>query len=395
LDRPHGPERGQLVRVSCASEYHARALQSANRVKENNHLGWWTRERVMTIALFLVTMLALTLCFLLIQPFVPALTWALALAIVVMPVHRWIERRVRHPNAAAGLSVVLVAVTIVAPSYFIIQSVAREVTVGVDQIRAKVEGESWASLRQKYPRFGRILAAVERQVDIRQTVQQAAAAISTAAVNVVRGSVAGVIGLLVMFFFLFFFFRDRAQAIDALRKFLPLTAGEADTVFRRVNDTVYATINGTVVVAFVQGILGGLMFWWLGLTAPFLWGTVMAALSIVPILGAFIVWIPAALMLALQGSWIKAIILTVWGAVVIGLIDNILYPLLVGKRIRLHIVPVFIALVGGIMVFGASGLILGPLIFALTIALLEVWRKRTAAGGTADDAIEKAPGPAS
>ena len=349
----------------------------------------------MTIALFLVTMLALTLCFLLIQPFVPALTWALALAIVVMPVHRWIERRVRHPNAAAGLSVVLVAVTIVAPSYFIIQSVAREVTVGVDQIRAKVEGESWASLRQKYPRFGRILAAVERQVDIRQTVQQAAAAISTAAVNVVRGSVAGVIGLLVMFFFLFFFFRDRAQAIDALRKFLPLTAGEADTVFRRVNDTVYATINGTVVVAFVQGILGGLMFWWLGLTAPFLWGTVMAALSIVPILGAFIVWIPAALMLALQGSWIKAIILTVWGAVVIGLIDNILYPLLVGKRIRLHIVPVFIALVGGIMVFGASGLILGPLIFALTIALLEVWRKRTAAGGTADDAIEKAPGPAS
>ena len=364
-------------------------LLCCNRVKDNNHLGWWTRERVMTIALFLITTVALALCFVITRPFVPALTWALALAIVVMPVHRWIERRVRHANGAAFLSVVLVALTIVAPSYFIIQSVAREVTIGVDQIRAKLEGESSATLRQKYPRLGRIIAAVERQVDLNQTVQQAATAISSAAVNVVRGSVEGVIGLLVMFVFRFFFFRDRGPFITALRRFLPLTPAESEIVFQRVNDTVYATINGTIVVAFVQGILGGLMFWWLGLTAPFLWGTVMAALSLVPILGAFLVWIPAAIMLALQGSWIKAIILTVWGAVVIGLIDNILYPLLVGKRIRLHIVPVFIALIGGIMVFGGSGLILGPLIFALTMALFEVWRKRTAAGGTAEDALEK------
>jgi predicted PurR-regulated permease PerM len=247
-------------------------------------------------------------------------------------------------------------------------------------------------LRKKYPRIGRIVAAVERQVDIRQTVQQAAAAVSTSAVNVLRGSVEGVIGLLVMFFFLFFFFRDRAAGIGALRKFLPLTNQEANMVFHRVNDTVYATINGTIVVAFVQGILGGLMFWWLGLTAPFLWGTVMAALSLVPILGAFIVWIPAAIMLTLQGSWIKAVILTGWGFLVIGLIDNILYPLLVGKRIRLHIVPVFIALVGGIMVFGGSGLILGPLIFAITLALLDVWQKRTAAGGTMEHALEKTGG---
>ena len=341
------------------------------------------------IALFLLTTVALALCFLVTKPFIPALTWALALAIVVMPVHRWIERRVSHPNGAAMISVVLVAVTIVAPSYFIIQSVAREVTLGVDQIRQKLESESFESLRRKYPRLGRIFVSIERRVDIQQTIQQAAAAISTTAVNVVRGSVEGVLGLLVMFFFLFFFFRDRRQGLAVLRKFLPLTPAEAHTVFQRVEDTVYATINGTLVVALVQGILGGLMFWWLGLTAPFLWGTVMAVLSLVPILGAFLVWIPAAIMLALQGSWVKAIILTAWGSIVIGLIDNILYPLLVGKRIRLHIVPVFIALVGGIMLFGGSGLILGPLIFALTLALLEVWRQRTAEGGTAEDTLDK------
>lgn len=342
----------------------------------------------MTIALFLITAVGLALCFLVVKPFIPALTWALALAIVAMPLHRWIERRARHPNLAAFLSVVLVGVTIVAPTFFIIQSVAREVTVGVDQIRQSLEQESSDSLRKKYPRIGRIVAVIERQVDIAQTVRQAATAISSSAVNFVRGSVEGVIGLLVMFFFLFFFFRDRAEAIGTLRRFVPLTNEEANAVFRRVSDTVYAIINGTIVVAFVQGILGGLMFWWLGLTAPFLWGTVMAVLSLVPILGAFLVWIPAAIILALQGHWVKALILTGWGSLVIGLIDNILYPLLVGKRIRLHIVPVFIALIGGIMVFGGSGLILGPLIFAITLALLEVWQKRTAAGGTMEHALE-------
>lgn len=361
-----------------------------DRVKDNNNLDWWTRERIMTLALFLITAVALALSFLLVQPFIPALTWALALAIVIMPVHRWIERRIHTPNVAASVSVVLVAVTIVAPSYFIIQSVAHEVTVGVDQIRQKLEGESWESLGKKYPRLARILGSIERQIDLRQTVQESTKAISGTAVSAVRGSVQGVIGLLVMFFFLFFFFRDRKDAMDALRRFLPLTDREAETVFDRASDTVYATINGTIVVAFVQGILGGLMFWWLGLPAPFLWGTVMAALSLVPILGAFLVWIPAAIILALQGQWIKALILSGWGLLVIGLIDNILYPLLVGRRIRLHIVPVFIALVGGIMIFGGSGLILGPLIFALTLALLEVWRKRTAEKGPSDP-IETAP----
>lgn len=343
----------------------------------------------MTVALFIFTTVTLALCFLLVRPFVPALTWALALAIVVMPVHRWIERRIHRPNLAAAMSVVLVAVTIVGPSVFIIQSVSREVTVGVDQIRKNLEGESWESLGKKYPRLARILGAIERQVDLRQTVGEGAKAVSSTALSAVRGSVEGIIGLLVMLFFLFFFFRDRRHGLLILRRYLPLTKGEADMVLIRVSDTVYATINGTIVVAFVQGILGGLMFWWLGLPAPFLWGTVMAVLSIVPILGAFIVWIPAATILALQGHWIKAIILTGWGLLVIGLIDNILYPVLVGKRIRLHIVPVFIALVGGVMLFGGSGLILGPLIFAVTLATLEVWRQRTAGGATSEDALEK------
>jgi predicted PurR-regulated permease PerM len=112
-------------------------------------------------------------------------------------------------------------------------------------------------------------------------------------------------------------------------------------------------------VTLVQGILGGLMFWWLDLPAPLLWGAVMAVVAITPVFGAALIWVPAAIFLALGGSWEKALVLTAWGGIVVALIDNLLYPVLIGKDLRMHTVPVFIAIVGGLIVFGASGLVLG------------------------------------
>ena len=154
----------------------------------------------------------------------------------------------------------------------------------------------------------------------------------------------------------------------------PLPKAEMDQLFRRVADTVYATIYGTVAVAVVQGTLGGLIFWWLELPVPLLWGVVMGLLAIVPVLGAFSVWVPTAIFLALDGSWGKALMLTAWGGVVVGGIDNLLYPMLVGDRLRLHTVPAFISIVGGRVLFGPSGLILGPLAVTVTLFLFGIWR---------------------
>ena len=151
-----------------------------------------------------------------------------------------------------------------------------------------------------------------------------------------------------------------------------------DRLFARVGDTIYATIYGTLAVSAVQGLLGGLMFWWLGLPAPLLWGVVMALLAVVPVLGAFVVWIPAALFLALDGSWGKALILTVWGMIVVGGIDNLLRPILVGNRLKLHTILAFMSVVGGLILFGSAGLILGPLALTVTTVLLGIWRSRTA-----------------
>ena len=150
-----------------------------------------------------------------------------------------------------------------------------------------------------------------------------------------------------------------------------------DRLFSRVGDTVHATMYGTLAVAVIQGTLGGLMFWWLDLPAPLLWGLVMGVLAIVPVLGAFVVWIPAAVFLALDGSWGKALILALWGGVLVGGIDNVIYPILVGNRLRLHTIPAFMAIVGGLIVFGPSGVILGPMTLTVTVLLLEIWRNRT------------------
>jgi predicted PurR-regulated permease PerM len=103
----------------------------------------------------------------------------------------------------------------------------------------------------------------------------------------------------------------------------------------------------------------------------------MAVLAVIPVLGAFIVWIPAALFLALAGSWGKALILALWGGVVVGGIDNVIYPILVGNRLKLHTIPAFMAIVGGLIVFGPCGLILGPVALTVTVLLLEIWQSRT------------------
>jgi predicted PurR-regulated permease PerM len=162
----------------------------------------------------------------------------------------------------------------------------------------------------------------------------------------------------------------------------PLSEPEMSRLFNRVGDTIHATVYGTFAIAAVQGCLGGLMFWWLGLPAPLLWGFVMSLLAIVPMLGTFVIWAPAALFLALEGNWSSALILAFWGMLIVGTIDNLLRPVFVGNRLKLHTVLTFMSVVGGLMLFGPAGLILGPVTLTVTIVLLDIWFVRTSVDNT-------------
>jgi predicted PurR-regulated permease PerM len=347
---------------------------------------FWSRNQLSAAVLLVSTALLFYACYLMARPFLPAMAWALALAIVAHPAHCWIARRVSKPGLAAALGVVLVALIIVAPAGLVVHTMVGKAAETLQVLQGGEVERAVDRAAQSNPRLGHIWGWLKSRGNAGSALDQVTGLAGTTLKSIVGGSTWGVVTFLVAFLLLFYFWRDRALFTGFIRHFLPLSDQETDRLFSRLRDTVYASIYGTLVVAAVQGALGGLMFWWLGLPAPLLWGVVMALLSVIPVLGAFVIWIPAAIFLAMQGHWGKAIILTLWGTLVVGLIDNLLYPILVGKRLRLHTVPVFLGIVGGLIVFGASGLVLGPVIVALTDAVLNIWRCRTAQGHTADTA---------
>jgi predicted PurR-regulated permease PerM len=343
---------------------------------------WRTAERlppVRAFAVLVATLIGLYVCYLLALPFLPALAWALALAVLAAPPHRWIEKRLRRPGLSAAFTIVLLAVLVVIPLAWLAQQLLGELTAGAASVQKQLEVGNAQRIVETHPLLAPVAAAVERHVDVSSILGGVTSFLTGLGASIVRGSLSHLITALLTFYLLFYFLRDRREILRQAILLSPLTEAETQSLFGRAADTVHAVIYGTVVAAAVQGALGGAMFWLLGLPNPLLWGIVMALLAVVPVLGAFVVWIPAAAYLALTGEWGKAAILAAWGAIVIGGIDNLLHPILAGGRLHLHTVPTFIAIVGGLMLFGASGLILGPLAVTLTIALLEVWRGRSVA----------------
>ena len=327
-----------------------------------------------TLVLIVVTAVGLGLCCLLAQPFLPALSWALALSVLFTPFQRWLESRLTYSGLAASIAVVVIAFIVVVPVIFVAQSLVVQAEQGARLIEAKVTSGEWRRAIEAQPRLAPLADQIESELDLPGTVKSLAAWFSATAGSIVSGSMVQVISFGLIFYLLFFFLRDRRAVLASLHHLSPLSREETEMLLHRVRDTIHATVYGTLVVSTLQGVLAGLMFWWLGLPAPLLWGVVMAILAVVPMLGAFVVWIPAALFLALEGSWGKALILTLWGMLIVGTIDNLLRPVLVGSRLKLHTVLAFISVVGGLMLFGPAGLILGPVALTITTVLLEVWR---------------------
>lgn len=329
-----------------------------------------SRERLSLGVLIALAVAGVALLVLIVAPFVSGLVWAFAFAVVAEPVHRRIVRVLKRRDLAAGIGVLAVTLVLVLPTSFVAWQIGHEARRSIGLVQEQIESGAWRGFMQRDPRLARAYDFIASRVDVGEQLDAMATGVPS---TVAFGSVQ----LLIALFTLFFFFRDRPEIIRFIRSLMPLSDRETDYFFERIQGMTHATIYGTVVVALVQGALGGLMFMLLGIPGAFLWGVVMAVLSVVPNLGSFIVWIPAALVLALQGAWIKAAILAGWGVFVVGTIDNVLYPMLVGHEMRLHTLPVFLSILGGLLVFGAAGLVLGPVILAATVAILEILRRRT------------------
>lgn len=324
----------------------------------------------------LILLSGLVLCGLMLLPFLSMFVWAGTLALLFSPLQRAFESRFASKSLCALLTTAIICVIIVLPLVLVTQHIGlliMQVSQVVDQT---VHSGEWRILLQGYPLLSTYFSYIERYLDVPTSLQSLSTWIMNHSATFLRGSLLKILHFGLIFYILFFILRDRSLGLKSLRHVIPFTASEYALIGLKLKDTVHALVYGTFLIAALQGLLGGLMFWWVGLQGPIAWGLVMALFAVIPMLGAFVVWIPAVLYLFVQGAWLKALVLSIWGVAVVGTIDNLLRPYLVGNKLHLHTLIIFFSMLGGLQVFDAVGLILGPLITVSSVTMVEIWQHR-------------------
>lgn len=311
-------------------------------------------------------------------PFYSAILWALVFAIVFHPLHGRISRRfARHSNAAAAISVAGCICLVIVPGLIVIGSLLTEGSNLYARIKSgALDLEPFAqSLENALPPYVRswleqldFKSFKELNASLSAGVIEGGGFFAARALSFGQNTFGFVISAGVMLYLLFFFLRDGPELARAVRHAVPLTDDHARKFADKFTAVVKATVRGSVIIALVQATIGGLSFWALGLEPALLWAVVMFFLSLLPVLGTTIVWVPAAIYLALGGLWMKAALLMAVGVLAIGLVDNLLRPRLVGKQTRMPDYIVLLSTLGGLSVLGVNGLLVGPLIAALFIS---------------------------
>lgn len=334
------------------------------------------RKQILTIVLLAATAVAFYLCYVIARPFLAPLVWALALAVLITPFYRRAGRFIKNKNLTAGLATLLVAVVAVVLLVIVGRQVGREIWQNVESVQQGIESGEWREGIEGSRYGAEFLRVLEDEVNLRATLEQTISQVPGFVSDFLSGSISIVMQTIVAFLALFFFLRDGDQFLRGVRWVIPLSGPETELIFKRVVDTLYATVFTELLLAIMQGTLGGLIFWVLGLPAPFLWGFVMGVLAFLPIVGTWTIWFPTAVVLMIGGEWVKGLVLIAWGILVLSLLSSMLYPVLIGDRLRLNTLLVFVAIFGGITAFGTVGIIVGPMVVALTISLIEIWKNR-------------------
>ena len=329
---------------------------------------------------FLLLVAAVTLAFAwILWPVFDALLWGTIIAIVFAPVYRCLCRSMRQRRTPAALAtVVLVVVIVIVPVTLVAAMLAQEATGLIERIQSGElnPGRMWRQAFGTLPawvldllnRFGLgDLDAVQQRITA--GLLQGSRFIASQAVNIGQVTVGLLVGLAVMLYLLFFLLRDSDSLLRQLKAAIPLRPDRLAALAEKFTVVIRATVKGNIVVAIVQGALGGLIFWLLGIHGPVMWAVVMAVLSLLPAVGAALVWLPVAIYLLATGSLWEGVGLIAYGVLVIGLVDNVLRPLLVGKDTRMPDYVVLISTLGGIAIFGINGFVIGPVIAAMFIAV--------------------------
>ena len=319
-------------------------------------------------------------------PFYGAILWGAIIALLFRPLYCWMLPRLRGRRSLAALLTITVATLIVVlPAVLLSGALAREARQLFKLVESgELQPAQWlrglfdslpAWITELLARFG--LADFDTvQLELAAALTKGSQFIATQTFNVGQNALSLVVSVFIALYLAFFLVRDGDALVRAVHRAIPLAPGDRHALLEEFGTVLRATVKGNLVIAIVQGALGGLAFWALGVRGVLLWAVLMAVLSLLPVVGASLVWLPVAVGLFVTGSQWQAVGLVVFGVLVIGLVDNLLRPILVGHETGLPDYLVMITTFGGIAVLGMNGFVVGPTVAAMFVA---VWHIQTAA----------------
>ena len=347
------------------------------------------KERSRFVTLFFIACFLAVLYFLVVilLPFVSTFLWAGLLTVIFLPLYRRLLRALRGRRALASLvTCVLVLAMIVVPVVYLSVAITQQSVAFYQKINQSVgdgAGDKLDAIEQRpavqwaLTQMGRVTGSERPR--LRPTIEQMLTNISrflvSRAPTLLKGVGEFLFTFLLIFISMFFFFRDGPELLAAVRMSNPLPEAYETEIIRKFQDVSYAAFFGSILTALVQGLVGALLFWILQIPSPLFWGAVVAFVSLVPIVGAFLVWIPWSAYLLLVGDTGKGIVLLAVGGLVVSSIDNVLKPIIIRGRTDMHPLLVFLSVLGGMQAFGFLGILVGPLVAALFLSFLDFYRK--------------------
>jgi len=349
------------------------------------------REQIVTVFFFALLVFILYQFFLILSPFLTAMFWAGIIAFAAHPIYDRIGRFRRvSPNVSALLTTAMILL-VVLPTFFVVfVTLAGQAIECYDQAKAWIDGgglervldqareyESFRSFEEKIRATDSFSEPEQWDVGKALGILRGIAGFVAVRIGNLTGNlVIFLVNLLLMVVLTFFFLRDGPKIWDFLYRITPMDTAAKDLVFGRVRDTFSAVIRGQFITSVVQGILAWIVYLALGIPLALLFGFLTALSSLVPVTGAALVWLPMTVVLVATGHYVKAGILFAAGAVGISLVDNILKPILIGEKTRIPLLLLFLGILGGLKVYGLTGIFLAPLLLSLFFVMIQLYREK-------------------
>ncbi len=357
----------------------------------------WSGQRGMA-RVFLLIFLAIVLYFVgrILKPFFDSLVWAVILATLFYPVYHRIERYLHKKELSSALCCALLTVAIILPVVLLVFLMAGEsvkayrsledmLAGGVPAKIAAIHNSAvYQKLTERLSEMG--LPAPDLGAAAMRVVRTGSRFLVAHSAGLVSGFINFILQLFVMLFGLYYLFLRGPQILHELRALIPLRPEYEERIIQKFTGVVHATFTGSLAVALVQGALGGLGFLIFGISSSLLWGAAMALVSLVPVVGTALIWGPVVIFYMLTGSVVKGLVMLAVFGVVVGSVDNILKPVLIQRGMEIHTLWVFISVIGGLSVFGFLGIVLGPFLFTILVALLEIYKAEFGSQATEEPA---------